>query len=66
PPPVRHSGGMTFVFADGHSGHTKWQGIGTDGTVEAGKKRQFNYQPQSSDDWPDLRDTQIAVWGKIP
>jgi hypothetical protein len=57
---------MTFVFADGHSGHTKWQGIGTDGTVEAGKKRQFNYQPQSSDDWPDLRDTQIAVWGKIP
>ncbi len=66
PPPVRHSGGMTFVFADGHSGHWKWKGIGINGTVEAGKKRQFNYSPVAADDASDLRDMRIAVWGKIP
>ncbi len=64
PPPVRHSGGMTFVFADGHSGHVKWKGIGINGTVEAGKKRRFNYSPVAPDDWSDLRDMRIAVWGK--
>jgi len=66
PPPVRHSGGMTFVYADGHSGHVKWKGIGINGTVEAGKKRQFNYSPVAPDDWSDLRDMRLAVWGKIP
>jgi prepilin-type N-terminal cleavage/methylation domain-containing protein/prepilin-type processing-associated H-X9-DG protein len=63
PPPVRHSGGMTFVFADGHSGHIKWDG---EGTVDAGKRRVFNYTPVSPDDAMDLRDVRIAVWGKIP
>ncbi|NIP22294.1 MAG: prepilin-type N-terminal cleavage/methylation domain-containing protein [Phycisphaerae bacterium] len=63
PPPVRHSEGMTFVFADGHSGHWKWKGLGT---VDAGKRRVFNYTPASPDDATDLRNMRIAVWGKIP
>ena len=63
PPPARHSNGMTFVFADGHSGYWKWKGLGT---IDAGKMRRPNYTPVSSDDWSDLRDTRIAVWGKIP
>jgi len=62
-PPARHSNGMTFVFADGHSGYWKWKGLGT---IDAGKMRVPNYTPVSSDDWSDLRDTRIAVWGKIP
>ncbi|MGB2809486.1 MAG: prepilin-type N-terminal cleavage/methylation domain-containing protein, partial [Sedimentisphaerales bacterium] len=36
PPPARHSNGMAFVFADGHSGYWKWKGLGT---IEAGKMR---------------------------
>jgi len=63
PPPVRHSNGMTFVFADGHSGYWKWKGLGT---IEAGKKRTPNYTPVSSDDRSDLVDMRKAVWGKIP
>jgi prepilin-type processing-associated H-X9-DG protein len=63
PPPVRHSNGMTFVFADGHSGYWKWKGTGT---VLAGEKRHFNYTPQSAEDGEDLRDMRIAVWGEIP
>jgi prepilin-type processing-associated H-X9-DG protein len=63
PPPVRHSGGMTFVFADGHSGYWKWKG---NGTVKTGKKRMPDYTPVSAEDQSDLRDMRIAVWGKIP
>ncbi|MHC4085767.1 MAG: hypothetical protein ACYSWZ_04090 [Planctomycetota bacterium] len=63
PPPVRHSNGMKFVFADGHSGYWKWKGTGT---VDAGEKRQINYTPQSAEDREDLRDMRIAVWGEIP
>jgi prepilin-type processing-associated H-X9-DG protein len=63
PPPVRHRNGITFVFADGHSGYWKWKGKGT---VEAGKKRTPDYTPVSSEDKEDLRDMRIAVWGKIP
>jgi prepilin-type N-terminal cleavage/methylation domain-containing protein/prepilin-type processing-associated H-X9-DG protein len=63
PPPARHTGGMTFVFADGHSGFWKWKGVGT---VDAGKRRVSNYTPVSAEDRSDLRDMRIAVWGKIP
>jgi type II secretory pathway pseudopilin PulG len=63
PPPVRHYGGMTFVFADLHSGYWKWKGTGT---VEAGKKRTVDYTPVSERDKEDLKDMRIAVWGKMP
>ncbi len=65
PPPARHGGGMTFVFADGHSGFWKWKGLGT---VDAGEKRTFGYKPAagSVEYEQDLRDMRIAVWGKIP
>ncbi len=65
PPPVRHSGGMTFVFADGHSGYWKWKGKGT---VKAGKKRTSGYTPgaETVEYMQDLKDMRIAVWGEIP
>jgi prepilin-type N-terminal cleavage/methylation domain-containing protein/prepilin-type processing-associated H-X9-DG protein len=63
PPPSRHTEGMTFVFADGHSGFWKWKGAGT---ILAGEKRQSNYQPATQEEVSDLRDMRIAVWGKIP
>jgi prepilin-type N-terminal cleavage/methylation domain-containing protein/prepilin-type processing-associated H-X9-DG protein len=65
PPPARHGGGMTFVFADGHSGFWKWKGLGT---VDAGEKRTFGYKPAagSVEYEQDLRDMRIAVWGKMP
>jgi prepilin-type N-terminal cleavage/methylation domain-containing protein/prepilin-type processing-associated H-X9-DG protein len=65
PPPVRHGGGMTFVFADGHSGFWKWKGTGT---LDAGERRTFDYTPSPGtiEHGQDLRDMRIAVWGKIP
>ena len=65
PPPTRHTGGMTFVFADGHSGFWKWKGTGT---VDAGERRQYDYAPTPGtvEYQQDLRDMRIAVWGKIP
>jgi len=67
PPPVRHGEGMTFVFADGHSGYWKWKGKGT---VDAGKMRQttppYTPAPGTVEYKQDLRDIRIAVWGKIP
>ena len=65
PPPARHTGGMTFVFADGHSGFWKWKGPGT---VDAGKRRVSDYAPVAGtvEYREDLRDMRIAVWGKIP
>ena len=65
PPPTRHSNGMTFVFADGHSGYWKWKGMGT---IDAGKTRTYDYAPGAGtvEYRQDLRDMRIAVWGKIP
>ncbi len=63
PPPARHTGGMTFVFADGHSGFWKWKGTGT---VDAGERRVPNFSPVTAEDWSDLTDMRKAVWGKIP
>ncbi|MHC4097676.1 MAG: type II secretion system protein [Planctomycetota bacterium] len=63
PPPTRHTEGMTFVFADGHSGFWKWKGTGT---IDAGNRRVSGFTPVSAEDRSDLRDMRIAVWGKIP
>ena len=64
PPPVRHGEGMTFVFADGHSGYWKWK---AKETVDAGKSRTYNFEPKTSVGRnSDLRDIRIAIWGKIP
>jgi prepilin-type N-terminal cleavage/methylation domain-containing protein/prepilin-type processing-associated H-X9-DG protein len=63
PPPARHTGGMTFAFADGHSGFWKWKGPGT---VLAGEQRQTGYTPATQEEVSDLRDMRIAIWGKIP
>jgi prepilin-type N-terminal cleavage/methylation domain-containing protein/prepilin-type processing-associated H-X9-DG protein len=61
PPPVRHSNGMTFVFADGHTGYWKWE---AEETVVAGKKRD-TLNPGTTEGRRDLRKMRLAVWGKI-
>ena len=63
PPPVRHRGGMTFAFADGHCGYWKWEARET---VKAGKKRLTNFKPTTPEGIQDLHKMQKAVWGKIP
>ncbi len=63
PPPVRHRGGMTFAFADGHCGYWKWE---AKETVKAGKKRLTNFKPATPQGIQDLHKMQKAVWGKIP
>ncbi|MBW8038781.1 MAG: type II secretion system protein [Planctomycetes bacterium] len=65
PPPSRHGGGMTFVFADGHSGYWKWE---SKETVLAGESRTPNFTPSPADAAArnDLRDMRIGIWGKIP
>ena len=65
PPPVRHSKGMTFVFADGHTGYKKWE---AEETRLAGQKRTFNFTPPptSAEARRDLRDMRLFIWGKLP
>ncbi|MBA7636271.1 hypothetical protein ES703_43887 [subsurface metagenome] len=66
PPPVRHGGGVTVSFADGHSEYWKWKGKET---IKLGKTADrtrplSNIIPQSSEGKVDLYRLQKAVWGK--
>ena len=58
PPPVRHGEGMTFVFADSHTGYWRWDqetvAIATNMT-----------QPTSEAGIANVKKTIIGVWGKI-
>ncbi len=67
PPPVRHSNGMNFVFADGHSGFWKWKG---DETIKLGESAvpgqlRQHVEPQTIEGKEDLQKMQEAVWGKL-
>jgi len=55
PPPIRHSEGTNFSFADGHSEYWQWQDLRTLGYV----KPVPPLQPGNI----DIRRTQIAAWG---
>lgn len=63
PPPSRHGGGMTFVFADGHSGYWKWE---AKETALAGESRRSDFIPTTLEGRRDLTDMRMAIWGKIP
>ena len=60
PPPVRHGGGTSFSFADGHSEYWKWQ---DQRTVDYGKMTPGADPLQPGN--PDLHRVQQAVWGKL-
>ena len=65
PPPVRHSGGTTFSFADGRSEHYKWKDLRT---VKYGIWALEHKDAFSSPEFPmngnvDVRDTQYGCWG---
>ena len=62
PPPVRHAGGTSIVFADSHIGYWKWD---SKETVEEGKKRTPNFAPPLGPATADLQKMQKAVWGKL-
>ena len=67
PPPVRHSGGTNFSFADGHGEFWKWE---DQRTVKYGRWALANndafsssspYPDQSNN--PDLYNCELACWG---
>ena len=65
-PTVRHGNGTNFGFADGHSEHQTWRGMGT---VEIGKRQDRKHTQDEPavgpDDKRDLYMVQKAVWGKL-
>jgi len=62
PPPVRHSGGTTVVFAESHTDYWKWE---AKETVEEAKTRPFQpFTPQTLEGTRDLDKMRKAVWGK--
>ncbi len=60
PPPVRHGGGTSFSFADGHSEYWKWQ---DQRTIDYGKMVPGADPVQPGN--PDLHRVQQAYWGKL-
>ena len=58
PPPLRHGDGTNFAFVDGHVEYWKWE---DPRTIEWGLQMRAFSPPQP--DNPDLRKSEIGVWG---
>ena len=58
PPPIRHGDGTNFAFVDGHVEYWKWE---DPRTIEWGLEMRAFSPPQP--DNPDLRKSEIGVWG---
>jgi len=58
-PSWRHSDGMTFSFADGHSEYWKWM---DKRTIELAKDPDYTHDQLGNQ---DLYRVQIAIWGKL-
>ena len=58
-PPIRHNGGTTLAFVDGHVEYWKWE---DERTVQFGQTGMAVSEIQA--DNPDIRRCQIAVWGE--
>jgi len=58
PPPIRHGEGMTFVFADSHTGHWRWD----QETVDIAMNMTLN--PPAGAGVEDVKKMIIGVWGK--
>ncbi len=66
-PPVRHSDGTNFGFADGHSEYWKWKGKET---MDLGREYVHTHPgtditPETLDGKADLQMVQKAVWGRL-
>ncbi len=61
PPPIRHGGGTTFSFADGHSEYHKWK---DPRTIEFGKLVPFRPFSPSQPGNEDIHWAAVAVWGQ--
>lgn len=66
-PPVRHSGGTTLSFADGHAEHWRWKAGETVklGESGAGSSSYEGTMPQTAEGKEDLQRVQKSVWGKL-
>jgi len=59
PPPIRHGEGITFVFADSHTGHWRWD----PDTVKIATDMTLN-PPTTTAGRADVKKMVIGVWGK--
>jgi prepilin-type processing-associated H-X9-DG protein len=64
-PPVQHSNGGTFSFADGHVEHWQWKSPETVTIGRSGSPGQNVNTCHSCDACDDLYKLQMAVWGKL-
>jgi prepilin-type processing-associated H-X9-DG protein len=62
PPPVRHEGGVTVSFADGHSEHHKWK---AKETIIIGGGGYYPMGPTTCAGKNDLYWVQTGCWGKL-
>ncbi|MDI6448879.1 type II secretion system protein [Anaerobaca lacustris] len=79
-PPIRHAGGTTLSFADGHAEYWKWKGRETlaiprqlfprgdvfmEILAEEARGDNSGYEPQTEDGLYDLQRVQRATWGRL-
>jgi prepilin-type processing-associated H-X9-DG protein len=66
-PPVRHVGGTTLSFADGHAEHWRWKAGETVklGESAGGSSSAEKTVPQTAEGKEDLHKLQKGVWGKL-
>jgi prepilin-type processing-associated H-X9-DG protein len=62
PPPVRHEGGVTVSFADGHSVYHKWK---AKETIAKGSGDYYDFKPATCDAKNDLYWMQTGCWGEL-
>lgn len=65
PPPVRHSNGATFSYADAHSEYIKWKGLDTINFGRNDKRDDPDRSPASPEGRKDLEQIQKEVYGKL-
>ena len=65
PPPVRHSNGATFSYADAHCEHIKWKGTDTIDFGRNDKRIDPDRSPQTPEGRKDLQQLQKDVYGKL-
>lgn len=75
PPPIRHAGGVTLSFADGHAEYWKWSRETLDFPREEMVFGGLSYEypprsvahldPKTEDGLRDLQRMQRAVWGRL-
>ena len=61
-PMIAHGNGTDLSYADGHAGRIMWT---ASETMDAGKKKTYNYIPTTCAGKADVYKVQLACWGKV-